>query len=151
VTDSRAPGEPKEVAGSALFQIYQAFASDEETAGMRQAYADGIGWGEAKQRLFERVDAEVAPLRTRYEALIARPDRIEGIVREGALRLRERHAAPFLARLRHAVGLRDLSEAAATIAVGDGADATARPVAPPAFKQYRDPDGRFYFKLQEGD
>ena len=32
VTDSRAPGEPKEVEGSALFQIYEAFASPQETA-----------------------------------------------------------------------------------------------------------------------
>ncbi len=44
---------------------------------MRQAYADGIGWGDAKQKLFERIDAEVAPLRERYEALIARPADIE--------------------------------------------------------------------------
>ena len=49
VTDSRAPGEPKDVEGSALFQIYQAFASAEETDALRQAYADGIGWGDAKQ------------------------------------------------------------------------------------------------------
>src|SRR5690606_13793118 len=56
VTDSRAPGEPKEVEGSALFQIYQAFATPEETEAMRRAYAEGIAWGEAKQLLFERVD-----------------------------------------------------------------------------------------------
>ena len=48
VTDSRAPGEPKDVEGSALFQIYQAFATPEETAALRQQYADGIAWGEAK-------------------------------------------------------------------------------------------------------
>ena len=47
-TDSRAPGEPKEVEGSALFQIYQAFASEEETAALRQQYADGIAWGDAR-------------------------------------------------------------------------------------------------------
>ena len=33
---------------SALFQLYQAFADPEETAAMRQAFADGIAWGEAK-------------------------------------------------------------------------------------------------------
>jgi tryptophanyl-tRNA synthetase len=36
VTDSRAPGEPKDTEGSALFQIYQAFATPEETAAMRR-------------------------------------------------------------------------------------------------------------------
>ena len=65
VTDSRAPGEPKDTEGSALFQLYQAFADADETAAMRAAFADGIGWGDAKQRLFERVDREIAPLRER--------------------------------------------------------------------------------------
>ena len=37
LTDSRAPGEPKETEGSALFQIYQAFASAEETAALAKA------------------------------------------------------------------------------------------------------------------
>ena len=76
VTDSRAPGEPKETEGSALFQIYQAFADADETEMLRKAYADGIGWGDAKQLLFERIDLEVAPLRERYEALMADPAQI---------------------------------------------------------------------------
>src|SRR5690606_26349479 len=83
-TDSRAPGEAKETEGSALFQLYQAFASADETAQMRQAYAEGIGWGDAKQKLFECIDAEIAPMRERYEALIARPAEIESILRDGA-------------------------------------------------------------------
>src|SRR3954467_6195928 len=49
VTDSSAPGEPKRVEGSALFQIYEAFASPDETGKLRQAYADGISWADAKQ------------------------------------------------------------------------------------------------------
>src|SRR6476620_2941202 len=73
VTDSRAPGEPKETEGSALFQIYQAFADSEETETLRKAYADGIGWGDAKQILFERIDREVAPMRKHYEALLNDP------------------------------------------------------------------------------
>ena len=148
VTDSRAPGEPKETEGSALFQLYQAFASAEETAAFAQAYADGIGWGDAKQRLFERVDAEIAPLRERYEALMARPGDIEDVLRDGARRLRERYATPLLAELRHAVGLRDLSSQAArdvTVEAGAGAVRAA-----PAFKQYRE-DAGFSFKLVDGD
>ena len=77
VTDSRAPGEPKDPENSNIFAIYRAFASNEETDAMRRAFADGIAWGEAKQRLFERIDAELAPARARYEALIARPQEIE--------------------------------------------------------------------------
>nr|MDQ3039682.1 tryptophan--tRNA ligase [Pseudomonadota bacterium] len=83
LTDSRAPGEAKDTEGSALFQIYQAFATTDETGAMREAYAEGIGWGDAKQKLFERIDAEVAPLREQYEALIAKPAEIEAILRDG--------------------------------------------------------------------
>ncbi|HRO26506.1 MAG TPA: tryptophan--tRNA ligase [Luteimonas sp.] len=148
VTDSRAPGEAKDTAGSALFQLYQAFASGEETAAFAQAYADGIGWGDAKQRLFDLVEREVAPLRERYEALVARPGDIEDTLRDGAKRLRERYAIPMLAQLREAVGLRDLSQVRLG-AVEVDAIVEAPPLA--VFKQYREADGRFYFKLVEGE
>jgi len=148
VTDSRAPGEAKDTEGSALFQLYQAFASPAETRAFAQAYADGIAWGDAKQRLFELVEREIAPLRERYLALIARPGDIEDILRDGARRLRERYATPLLAQLREAVGLRDLSTVqAGTDDAGD--EAHKPPLA--SFKQYREADGRFYFKLVEGD
>jgi len=107
VTNSQLPGEPKNPDESHLFSIYQAFASAQETAAMRNAYADGIGWGDAKQKLFERIDAELAPLRERYEALIATPERIEEALLAGAERTRVL-SRPFVARLRHAVGLRSL-------------------------------------------
>jgi tryptophanyl-tRNA synthetase len=149
VTDSRAPGEPKDTGGSALFELFQAFASAEETAAMCRAYADGIGWGDAKQALFERIDAELAPLRERYEALVARPGEIEQQLRDGASRLRARHATPALARLRAAVGLRDLG----ADPLQPMRDDPGRPVGKHGcqIKQYREADGRFYFKLVDGD
>ena len=140
VTDSRAPGEPKEPEGSALFQIYQAFASEEEAQALRKAYADGIAWGEAKQVLFERIDREIAPMRAAYEDLINNPAKIETILLAGAAKARQR-ATPFMAELRHAVGLRSLGEQAKT------AKQKAAKTALPSFKQYREADGRFYFKL----
>ena len=141
VTDSRTPGEPKEVEGSALFQIYRSFASPAETAALRKAYADGIGWGDAKQLLFERIDREIAPMRERYQSLIDNPADIERILQAGAQKARSR-ATPFLAELRQAVGLRNLS---AQRDKGKGGK-TAR-AALPSFKQYRETDGKFYFKL----
>ena len=145
VTDSTLPGEAKDPGNSNVFQLYQAFASADETAAMREAFAQGIGWGDAKQKLFERIDLEVAPLREKYEALMARPAEIEAILRDGARRLRAQHATPLLARLREAVGLRDLSRSASA-----GASKKEK-AAPPAFKQYRESDGRFYFKLADGE
>ena len=140
VTDSRAPGEAKEVEGSALYQIYQAFASDEESAALRQAYADGIAWGDAKQRLFERIDREIAPMRATYQALMADPAKVEAILLAGAKKARAL-SQPFMARLRNAVGLRDLREVTKT-----NQTKTAK-TALPSFKQYRENDGKFYVKL----
>jgi tryptophanyl-tRNA synthetase len=145
VTDSRAPGEPKDTEGSALFQIYQAFASAEETAALRQAYADGIAWGDAKQALFERIEREVAPMRERYEAMIAHPDRIEATLLAGADKARQR-SAPFMRELRQAVGLRSLTHQAGQ-AKGFTSSKFGTPTVVPTFKQYREKDGQFYFKL----
>ncbi len=145
VTDSRAPGEAKQTEGSALFQVYQAFASADETAALRQAYADGIGWGDAKQTLFERIDREVAPMREHYQSLIADPAKIEDILMAGAVKARAL-ATPLMAELRQAVGLRRLAGVPAA-----AAPAKATRAALPAFKQYREADGRFRFKLLDAD
>ncbi|MES2685933.1 MAG: tryptophan--tRNA ligase [Pseudomonadota bacterium] len=141
VTDSRAPGEPKDTEGSALFQIYQAFASEQETAALRQAFADGIAWGDAKHMLFERIDQEVAPMRERYQALMQNPAKIEASLLAGADKAR-RLATPFMRELRQAVGLRKLLAAPAAAAKSK----TAR-TSEPVFKQYREADGKFHFKL----
>jgi tryptophanyl-tRNA synthetase len=139
-TDSRAPGEPKETEGSALFQIYQAFATPQETAQLRQAYADGIAWADAKQVLFERIDHEIAPMREAYEALMRHPERLEEMLRAGATKARK-IATPFTAKVRHAVGLRDLR------AQDGGKKEKKDKAALPSFKQYRESDGKFYFKF----
>ena len=144
VTDSSAPGEAKTVEGSALFQIYQAFATPEETASLRQAYANGISWGDAKQLVFERIDHEIAPMRQAYLALLNDPGKIEDILQAGAAKARQ-IASPFMGRLRQAVGLRDLREQAQTKATKN------TKMAKPVFKQYRERDGKFYFKLVDSD
>jgi tryptophanyl-tRNA synthetase len=140
VTDSRAPGEPKDTEGSALFQIYQAFASQEQTEALRQAYAEGISWSDAKQVLFEHIDAEVAPMRQKYEHLVSHPQELEDILQAGAAKARTR-ATPLIRELRDAVGLRNLAARAG------GKKAKAAKASLPSFKQYREADGKFYFKL----
>ncbi len=144
VTDSNAPGVAKQTAGSALFQMYQAFATPDETSVMRCAYADGIGWGDAKQLLFERIDQDIAPMREQYQALMANPIKIEAILQAGAIKATAL-SAPLMNELRHAVGLRKLGLPAASASQA-GKSKAAKTLAP-SFKQYRDADGQFYFKL----
>jgi tryptophanyl-tRNA synthetase len=143
VTDSRAPGQAKDTEGSALFQIYQAFASAEETATLAKAYADGMGWGDAKQVLFERIDREIAPMRAQYEELINHPAQVDAILLKGAAKAREL-ATPFIKELRHAVGLRSLASNGST---GQASSSKTARAAVASFKQYREKDGQFYFKL----
>ena len=146
VTNSLAPGEPKDPETSHLFTIYQAFASAEETAAMRRAYADGIAWGEAKEALFARIDSELAEPRERYRALVAEPARIEEILAAGAAKARAR-ATPFLRELRHAVGLRPLVAAANAA----GPAKKKAKAAGPRFVTFREKDGRFHFRLLAAD
>ena len=155
VTDSRAPGQAKDTEGSALFQIYRAFATPQETAAFAQAFADGIAWGDAKQALFERIDREIAPMRARYAELVANPAEVERTLQRGAEKARA-EATPYIRQLREAVGLRKLEPFASVrgimkSTVHVSASAQAGKGALPTFKQYREADGRFYFKLTAAD
>lgn len=147
VTDSRMPGEPKDPDSSSLFTIFRAFASEAESAAFRRALEEGIGWGEAKQVLFERIETDIAPMRERYETLIARPADIEDILREGARKARA-IASPKIAELRDAIGLRGMS--AATVATGKSRQ-TSRAIRAPRFASFRDTDGSFRFRLFSSD
>ena len=98
------PGEAKDPDTSTVFQIWQAFATAEQTADMRQAFADGIGWGDAKKQLFELVNAELAEAREQYHDLMERPADIEEALQVGAEKARQ-VSQPLIAQLREAVGI----------------------------------------------
>jgi tryptophanyl-tRNA synthetase len=108
VTNSLEPGEPKQTEGSTLFAIYSAFANDDQRAAMKQAFADGIGWGDAKQQCFELINTEIASARSNYDELISNPAKIEIQLQQGAERAREL-TVPFIGKLRSAVGIRSLA------------------------------------------
>ncbi|HEV8689672.1 MAG TPA: tryptophan--tRNA ligase, partial [Ideonella sp.] len=145
VTDSKLPGEPKTPEGSALVTIYDAFATPAQRQAFRAELREGLAWGEAKQRLHDLIDAEIGPMRERYDTLMAHPERIEATLQEGAARARAL-AAPLLATLREAVGLRRFQPLKAA-----APKARETKAALPLFKQYREADGRFYFKLSAAD
>ena len=108
-TNLQEPGEPKNPDESTVFQVWQAFATPEQRSEMRREFASGIGWGEAKRRLFELLNAQLSEPRARYEELMSQPEHIEKLLSEGAERARA-HSRPFMAELRRAVGLRPVGE-----------------------------------------
>jgi len=107
-TNSLEPGQPKDPNDSALYDVYRAFATEAEVSAVRARYAEGIGWGDMKQLLFERINAEIAPARAEYERLVANPREIEDVLRHGAEKARA-VSRPFLAEIRDKVGIRPLA------------------------------------------
>jgi tryptophanyl-tRNA synthetase len=71
---------------------------------------------------------------------------LEAILMAGAAKARA-EAAPLLQRLREAVGLRRMVAAPVAATVTAKADKAALAM----FKQYREADGQFYFKLAAAD
>lgn len=147
VTDSRLPGEPKTVEGCALVMIHDSVATADERAAFHSDLRGGLGWGDAKARTTALLEAHIAPMRERYESLMARPDDIEDALVVGARKARAL-ATPFLEELRQAVGLGRLGGKSAVASSVDSGGAAERL---PVFKQYREADGRFYFKLSAHD
>jgi tryptophanyl-tRNA synthetase len=83
-------------------------------------------------------------MRERYAHLMAHPEELEAILQTGAAKARA-IAKPLLAELRIAVGLSPFTAAAPQAAV------KAEKQALPVFKQYRESDGKFYFKLNSAE
>ncbi|MCX5741531.1 MAG: tryptophan--tRNA ligase [Proteobacteria bacterium] len=103
-TDSTPPEAPKDPATSTIFQIYRALARPDEVAAFAERYRAGIGWGDAKKTLFERIEVEIGEARTRYDALIADPGAIDELLVAGAQRARA-IAGATLGRVRRAIGI----------------------------------------------
>ncbi len=106
-TNSLEPGEPKDTEGSTLYEIYKAFATPEETKAIKKRYAEGIAWGEMKQELFEYINEHLKPARDEYKRLIADPAIVEQELKKGAEKARA-ISVPYLAEIRHAIGIRPL-------------------------------------------
>jgi len=141
VTDSRQPGEPKDAEGSHLFTIYRAFATEAESQSFKSALEGGLGWGDAKQALYERLEQDIGPMREHYQALMAHPEKIEDILQAGGEKARK-IATPFMAELRNAVGLRRHT------AIPNNTKKAAKKAEKSArFVSFRDSDGTFRFRL----
>ncbi len=104
VTDStpvEAPKDPK----THLFQLWSLFAAPDERDEMfARARAGGLGYGDVKKDLLERMNAHFAPMRERRAALAARPAEVDDALADGARRARA-IARPVLDACRDAAGL----------------------------------------------
>ena len=101
------PGEPKDADSSAVFQIWKAFATAEQTTAMRAEFENGIAWGEAKKQLFELINDQIKQPREKYLQLLENPGQVETVLQQGAVKARAQSAA-LMAKARSAVGIRPL-------------------------------------------
>jgi len=105
VTDSTPVEAPKDPDASSIAQLYSLVSTAEETAALRAAFAQGgMGYGDFKKQLFERLWEFFSPMRARREEILAQPDYIDAVLKEGAERANT-VANKVMARVRSAVGL----------------------------------------------
>lgn len=107
-TNSLEPSAPKSRQGCLLFELYQAFATENETQNLAKSYEEGIAWGSVKEQLFELLDTQLAPPRQKYEELIKDKSYIRDTLNKGALRARA-VAQTMLDRVRCMVGIRPIA------------------------------------------
>ncbi|MCX7656205.1 MAG: tryptophan--tRNA ligase [Treponemataceae bacterium] len=105
VTNSQTVEEPKDPDKCQIFALYKLFATAEEQSRLAQRYrSGGMGWGEAKEALFQVMNRELTPIRERYEAYMANPAELDRILAEGAEKARA-IAQKTIQRLRRAIGI----------------------------------------------
>jgi tryptophanyl-tRNA synthetase len=105
VTDSATVADPKDPAKSNVYALYCLFATDDEKAALAARYrAGGMGYGEAKQALLEKIDTHFGPARERRHQLAKDPATVEDVLRKGAQRARA-EAQETMALVREAVGM----------------------------------------------
>lgn len=104
-TDSTPLEAPKNPETCAVFTLYKLFATPQQQEALAARYrAGGMGYGEAKQLLFEAAMEYFAPARARREQLAGKPEEVEHILRAGAAKARAK-GREVLDRVRAACGL----------------------------------------------
>jgi tryptophanyl-tRNA synthetase len=117
VTDSTPVEAPKDPSRCSVFALYSLFASEQEREALARRYrAGGMGYGEAKQLLLEKIESRFAPAREKRRQLSAEPKRVENVLARGAEKARA-EARTTMALVREAVGLTPPSEASAGASV----------------------------------
>lgn len=89
VTNSQTVEEIKDPDNCNVYALYKLFADKQQLKKLRDRYlAGGMGWGHAKQELYEVMEEMVSPMREKYNELISNKDYIDRILAEGSEKAR---------------------------------------------------------------
>lgn len=108
VTNSVEPGEPKDSKECTVFDLYKNFADEEKITEFQNYYDDGISWGEAKEMLFNTINNELKPIRSRYVELIKDKDYINDVLSDGSRKARS-IAKQKIKEIREVIGITNIS------------------------------------------
>ena len=108
VTNSLEPGDPKDFNNCSVFSLYCHFSSDDEQSDLKESYKNGISWGDAKNKLFEKVNEHIIPIRESYNSLNSNKDLINELLAEGSAKVRPM-AKELLLEVRDSIGISKIS------------------------------------------
>ena len=108
ITNSLEPGYPKDHSNCTVFTLYKYFASKQMIEELKDDYINGIGWGDAKNKLFEIVNKDIEPVRKRYEELLNDKDLINDLLSDGAKKVRP-IAKEMIDSIRISIGINKIS------------------------------------------
>ncbi|MDN5354945.1 MAG: tryptophanyl-tRNA synthetase [Candidatus Cloacimonadota bacterium] len=105
VTNSQSVDEPKDPDNCNIFALYKLFATPQQQEVLKKRYrAGGMGWGDAKQELFEVINQVLAPIRERYNKLLADKALIDEILDDGSAKARK-YASEKMKNIKKAIGV----------------------------------------------
>ena len=107
VTNSQEPGEKKDWNDNILFSIYSSFTSENKQIEMKTMFDEGIGWGDAKQKVFEELNQTLKPIREKYLELNSNKKHIEEVLKAGADKVRKQ-TLPAITEVKKLVGINKL-------------------------------------------
>ena len=104
VTNSLEPGEPKDSKDCTVFDLYKNFATEEEILALQSAYDEGISWGDAKQKLFLKINSQLEPIRNKHDELQQNKDYINDVLHDGAKKAKF-YAAEKISQIKEVIGI----------------------------------------------
>ncbi len=108
ITDSKLPEEQKNADDNVVFQLYSHFASREQINVMRDGFEKGgMGYGDAKQLLFEALEKKFEEPTALYHEYLADTKKIDDLLDAGAEKMRVK-AKATLSKIREACGFKPL-------------------------------------------
>ena len=104
VTNSLEPGEPKDSKNCTVFDLYKNFATEEEVLAMQSAYDEGVSWGDAKEKLFLKINSQLEPIRNKHDELHQNKDYINDVLHDGAKKAKS-YAIEKISQIKEVIGI----------------------------------------------